>query len=242
MAERLGLTVQAASHSFRQLARRGLVEVRDGRYRPTVEGVAWLHESLRRLVDDVRGRVDRLHVIRSTRAVALADLRAGTTVSLEVEDGVLSARPAASGPSRGRVTRAARAGSLVEVEDLEGITPLEVAPVRVRTLSEPDLADPELSRRLAREVSGTKGFVGAQGLEAFHSLSRATQRPVARFGVAAASLEAARLGVPSLVVVRDRDLPQLLAAFAVANPPPLEVRPLASTRGSYPGRRRRRGR
>ncbi|MCI4321195.1 MAG: ArsR family transcriptional regulator, partial [Thermoplasmata archaeon] len=35
IAERLGVTVQAVSHSFRQLRRRGLVEMRRGLYRPT---------------------------------------------------------------------------------------------------------------------------------------------------------------------------------------------------------------
>jgi predicted transcriptional regulator len=83
IAERLGLTVQAVSHSFRQLKRRGLVTVQEGRYRPTVEGVAWLHETLRRLGDDLRERIERVHVIRSTRALALDDLSEGASVSLE---------------------------------------------------------------------------------------------------------------------------------------------------------------
>ena len=123
IARELGLTVQAVSHSYRLLARRGLAKVRDGRYRPTVAGIAWLHESLGRLGDDVRGRLERLHVIRSCRAVALSDLNAGDAVSLELRQGLLSARRGDVGPSRGRAQTSARRGALVEVAELEGIVP-----------------------------------------------------------------------------------------------------------------------
>jgi predicted transcriptional regulator len=226
VADRIGLTVQAVSHSFRQLRRRGLVEVREGRYRPTVEGVAWLHESLSRLGDDVRARVERLHVIRSCRAVALADLAKGEVVSLELRDGRLSARPGGAGASRGRVSAPGRSGSLIEVTDLEGIVPLAPAPVTVRTITEQDLSDPALARRLAMLLASAPGLLAAEGLEAVHSLEQATDRPILRFAAAAASLEASRIGVPSTVVVLDRDLPQLLSTFSGSNPPPLDVRPL----------------
>jgi predicted transcriptional regulator len=226
VADRIGLTVQAVSHSFRQLRDRGLVEVRSGRYRPTVEGVAWLHESLSRLADNVRSRVERLHVIRSCRAVALADLARGDLVSLELKDGRLSARPGGAGPSRGRVTTPGRSGALVEVADLEGIVPLSPAPVTVRTITERDLSDPALPRRLAMVLPPARGLLAAEGLEAVHSLERATDRPVLRFAAAAASLEASRIGVPSTVVVLERDLPHLMSTFSGSNPPPLDVRPL----------------
>ncbi len=239
VAERLGLTVQAASHVFRGLARRGLVEVRNGHYRPTVEGVAWLHESLVGLGDDVRGRMDSLHVVRSTRAVAAANLEAGTTVSLEIREGLLTARPGAAGPSRGRAVRAARAGELAVVENLEGIVRISTATVTVRTLSDSDLSDVRLVQRLRGALPPLTALLGADGLEAYRSLSAATDRPIVRFAVAAAALEAARIGVPSTTFVMDRDLPQLLSAFSVGNPPPLDVRPLPAatrSRGRRPGR------
>jgi putative transcriptional regulator len=241
VAEHLGLTVQAASHSFRQLRERGLVAVRDGRYRPTVEGVAWLHESLAGLADDVHERVERLHVIRSCRAVALSALEAGEVVSLELRDGLLSARPGGSGPSRGRAASSGSAGALVEVTDLEGIVPISPAPVTVRTVSDQDLMDPALAQRLRAVLPSSRGLVAAEGLEAYHSLRRATDRAIVRFATAAASLDAARLGVPSTVVVLQRDLPHLLSTFSGPNPPPLDVGqlpPLRRRRGSASRRRR----
>lgn len=228
IAERLGLTVQAVSHAFRALRRRGLVTVRDGRYRPTVEGVAWLHETLRRLGDDLRERIERVHVIRSTRALALEDLAEGATVSLELRHGLLSARSGIGGPSRGHVRRGGRKGTLVEVADLEGIVPLSPAPIEVRTFKVNELADPHLAERVRRSLpSDPLALVAANGLEAYHVLSKAVDRVVLRFAVGTACLEASRLGVPSYVLVLETDLPHLLTQFAGPSPPPLEVAPLA---------------
>lgn len=231
IADRLGLTVQAASHSYRSLARRGLVEFRDGRYRPTVRGVAWVHESLGRLGEEVRGRLERLHVIRSCRAIALAALATGEVVSLELVDGLLSARPGATGPSRGRVARGARKGALVDVSELEGIVPLSPAPIHVRTISETDLDDGRLPARL-RDALGdaAPGLLAAHGLEAFHALRSATDRPIGRFAAAAEAQEASRLGVPSTVFVLEGELPRFLAEFGGPNPPPLDVTPLSQRR------------
>ena len=236
IAERLGLTVQAVSHSYRQLRRRGLVTVREGRYRPTVEGVAWLHETLRRLGDDLRERIERVHVISSTRALALTDLAEGAAVSLELQHGLLSARPGGGGPSRGRVRKGGRKGSLVEVSELEGIVPLTPAPVSVRTLASSDLADPHLGERVRGSLpSDALALIAAEGLEAYHALSSAGERSVLRFAAGTACLEASRLGVPSFVLVLESDLPYLLAQFAGPSPPPLEVAPLP---GRGKGRRR----
>ena len=238
VAASLGLTVQATSHSFRQLRGRGLVEVRDGRYRPTVDGVAWLHEMLAAVGDDVRARIARLHVIRSTRAVALRRLAAGAPVSLELDDGMLSARPGADGASRGTVAAPAEAGELVEVTNLEGIVPLEPVTISVRTLGVPDLKDPALARAIAAALPDGPGLLAAEGLEAFHSVRRATDRPVVRFAPAAACAEAARLGVPSTLFVLENDLPRVLASFAGPAPPPFEVLPVRRGRRGVPRRGR----
>jgi predicted transcriptional regulator len=231
IADRLGLTVQAVSHSYRSLARRGLVEFREDRYRPTVRGTAWLHASLGRLGEEVTRRLDRLDVIRSCRAIALGPVSTGDPVSLELVDGLLSARPGTSGPSRGRVARGGPRGSLVDVSELEGIVRLSAAPIHVRTLSEEDLRDPLLAERIRRAVAGKPGaLLAAQGLEAIHALRSAVDRPVARFAVAAEAREASQIGVPSTVLVLEAELPRFLAEFAGPDPPPLDVTPLPRNR------------
>jgi len=237
IAERLGLTVQAVSHSYRQLRRRGFVSVQAGRYRPTVEGMGWLHETFLRLGEDLRERIERLHVIRSTRALALADLPQGAAVSLELRHGLLSARPGTTGPSRGRVSRGGHKGTLVEVSDLEGIVPLTPAPITVRTLTPKDLTDPRLASRVRSSLpTDPHAVVAADGLEAYHALTKSRERVVLQFAAGSACLEASRLGVPSYILVLESDLPHLLTQFSGSSPPPLEVAPLpGGARGRHRG-------
>lgn len=230
IASRLGLTVQATSHAFRTLVRRGLVEVRQGRYRPTVAGIAALHGTLARLGREIDGMLGRLPVVGTTRAIALAGLAAGEPVSLELVEGLLHARPGGAGPSRGRATAAAAAGALVEVAELEGIVPIVPAVISIRTLRSGELGDPGLPERLRRAIGSGTPLLGAHGLAAYHALRRAGAAPITRFAVAEAAREASRIGVPVLLLVLDDDLPYLLAEFSGPSPPPLEVRPL-------PGRR-----
>jgi putative transcriptional regulator len=233
----LGVSVQAASHTFRGLARRGLVQVRAGRYRPTVAGVDFLHGTLRALATDLAERLDRLHIVATTKALARGRIAGGGPVVLSVEDGLLSARPGSDGASRGVARRGARAGELVEVERLAGIVPLRVAEVELLTVPEADAGAPATARDLARALAARPGaLVAAHGLEAYLLAGRAVgRRPLTRFGVAAAVEEASRLGVPSTIVVLDRDAPQLLAQFGRSGSPKIAVVPVGR-----PERRRRR--
>lgn len=239
LADRLGLSVQAASHTFRGLRRRGLVTVENGRYRPTILGVERLHAALDELSADLRTRLGRLHVVRSTRAVAAdGPLSAGDKVTLEIRDGVLSARRTRSGPSRGTVVRGAAAGGLVEVGSLEGIVPIEPGEITVRTVSESDLEDPRLSERIRHALPDARSLLACEGLEAFHAVAHSTRRPVERFAAAAACLEASRLGVPSAVFVLERELPRLLGSFSGPTPPKLRVLPIGVVRPKRPARGR----
>jgi putative transcriptional regulator len=229
VARALGLSVQAASHTFRGLARRGLAEATNGRYRPTVAGVDFLHGTLRELDGDLAERLARLHIVATTRALAGANVGRGASVVLSLEDGLLTARPGSRGPARGTVARAARAGELVEVERLEGIVPLRPATIELLTLSEANLGDGRTARALAAHVGPRgRGLLAAYGLEAYHLTTRTfPSRPVARFGVAEAAQDAARLGVSSTVVVLDRDAPRLLTQFDTSRSLHVEVVPLA---------------
>jgi predicted transcriptional regulator len=110
--------------------------------------------------------------------------------------------------------------------------PIAPAPVQVRTLSDADLEDPRLTSRL-RDVlrDAPTGLLAAYGLEAFHALRRATERPIGRFAAAAEAQDASRLGVASTVIVLESELPRFLAEFGGTNPPPLNVTPLPRGRG-----------
>lgn len=224
IAEKLGLTVQAASHIFHQLSDRHLAEIREGRYLPTQAGVAWLHGALGVLREDVQGKLDRLHVIRSCRAVAISAVSEGDPVSLELAEGLLYARPGGAGPSRGRARTAARAGELLDVDSLQGIVPIARGRVTVLVVrSTPTGRRSPVAPLRQRLESLSPTLLAAQGLEAYHLLHRATRRPVVRFGVGAACREATQVGVDSVVVVTDGELPRLLAEFGGPDPPPVTV-------------------
>jgi len=232
VAGALGLSVQAASHTFRGLSRRGLAEVRAGRYRPTIAGVDFLLGTLQALASDLAERLERLHIVATTQALARGRIAAGAPVVLALEDGMLSARAGTDGASRGIARGAARPGELVEVERLEGIVPLRPAVVELLTIPEATALRPATGRELARALAARRGaIVAAHGLEAFLLAGRAAgPRPVARFGVRAVVDEASRVGVPSTIVVLDRDAPQLLAQFAGSSSPRIVVVPLDGTR------------
>ena len=232
IAEALGVSVQAASHTFRGLARRGLASVGNGRYRPTVAGVDFLHGTLRDLDADVAERLELLHVVATTRAIAATAIDRGASVLLSLEDGLLTARPGSTGPSRGVAKRAARAGGLVEVERLEGIVPLRPAAVELLTVPEARLDEPRTPALLAAALRKRPGaLVAAHGLEAFHLVRRAAPgRAVGRFGIPAAVREAAHLGVPSTVVVLDRDAPRFLTLLDAPGTLRVELVPLARPR------------
>lgn len=215
VADALGVSVQAASLLLRELSQEGLTDLVAGAYHPTVRGIDRLHGALTSLREDLDGRLGRLQVVRRTQAVATNPLRAGQRVVLTMERGLLHARPGVRGSSRGRVLRSARAGDLVEVDELQGIVPLR--PARVRCVVIPSRPGPpaRLRARVERELrTFPGGLVGAEGVEAYHLLERSSKAPVTRFGVAAAAREAAQMGVPALVLVSEDRLPGFLQRLA----------------------------
>jgi putative transcriptional regulator len=238
IAERLGVTVQAISHSYRQLRARGLVDVQRGLYHPTVAGTAWLHAALGDLRRDVDSHLERLPVVRSARAVAATPLAANEPVTLAIVDGMLTARSGGEGASHGRAAASAKVGALVRVTDLAGILPITPGQVRVLTIPSGALDSESTVASLRRFLRTARtGLLAAHGGEAAHMTRSATERPVVRFGTAAAVREASALGVDATVVVLDEELPRFLEPFQGPNPPPLTVVRLAVGRP----RRRREG-
>lgn len=244
IAQELGVTVQAASHAYRGLRRAGLAERVAGHYRPTVPGVAWLHETFGALRDDVEHRLAQLHIIRSCRAVAAAPIRAGHVVSLELRDGWLLAQPGRRRAAHGVARTAARVGELVEVEQLQGIVPIPPGRLTLVALPDPQEITAGLQRDLAAVLARRPpGFFGAVGMEAAHIARRASAVEPLRFGVAAAAAEAARLGVPGTIVLLGQELPRFIQELPGPSAPAVEVVHLGRRphRRDPAGRRRRGG-
>ena len=228
IAKALGISVQATSLLYRELAQREWITQSDGVYRPTIQGTEALHAGLSTLTGDLEDRLARLRIIRKCRAIAAADLEKGDRVRLELREGTLTATRGEGGPSQGRVARGGRKGDLVEVVDLQGIVPITSAKILIIVISSPSLNPdrdvPLLRRALSREPLG---LLAADGLEAWYLASRATRGPILRFGVAMAAREASQVGVPVTVLTTDDLLPSLLQRLTERSPqPPLEIKTL----------------
>lgn len=231
IADRLGVSVQTISLLHRRFRRQGKVSVVAGRYRATPAGVAELHSLISAIRADLDARMAELQLVRECRAIAADDLRRDQPVVLYMDGGDLYARPGADGVSRGVAARKARRGDLVEVEQLEGILPLPPAGVVCLVVPTKALTSSvHLVARLRKALGSVRGqLLAAEGLEAVHTLRRATNRAFVRFGVAAAARDAALLGVPVVVVVSDAHLRVLLQRLAEPSPlVPVEVRTVAS--------------
>jgi len=241
VARSMGVTVQAVSHLYRGLARRNLAEFRQGCYRPTVDGVGWLHSHLEALARDMSQRLGQLTIVRSTRALAGVQLPPGATVRLVMQDGLLTALPGGGSGSQGRVLAGGSAGEIVEVQELSGIVPIPPGLVTICTVP-PGGPAGRLEAAARRLIAETEpGWIGTEGLEAVILLRRISVTPVRRFGLAAAAQESSRLGVPCLLFVSETELPRLLGSFSDPGSAPLAVRPLRPAHlraASAPGRRR----
>ncbi|MFI5038082.1 MAG: hypothetical protein ACHP93_06335 [Solirubrobacterales bacterium] len=221
IAERLGVSVQSASLLFRQMSRAGLVESVDGRYRPTVSGIAYLHESMNHLRDDLEQRLTQLKVVRRSRAVAGAKIHGGSTVQLSMRDGLLTAIPGRAEGSFGRAVEGASKGELVTVDELQGIVPMTPGGVTCFVLPSLPGDNRRAETRLREELRRRRpGLVAADGLEAAHLLRRVSRLPFVRFGVAAAAVDASRLGVEVVVVVTEERLPVFVTAVQERGPSP----------------------
>jgi predicted transcriptional regulator len=222
LAARLGLSVQAASHTYRGLARRGFVELRAGRYRATVPGIDWLHSALGSVRDDLAQRLDELHIVRTTPAIADGPIAAGARVSLVLRDGLLTASEEPGAGSRGTARSGGLTGEIVEVGDLQGIVPLPFGPLRVVTFARGGDRAP-LRSALRRALSARPDDrVFTFGLEAHQLLAGGPSggTVAGRFGVPAAVREATRLGVACTVVASDRDVVEFCRQVEGPDPPP----------------------
>ncbi len=227
VADRLGLTVQSASHLQSVLRRRGLLDHRSDRYRPTAEGMAWLERQLTQLNADVGQRLGRLKIVRATRAIAGQEVQSGAPVHLEMVRGALTALPGSGGSSRGIARARARAGDLVEVDALEGIVPIARGRVVVAVVPVREVGSPEVRRaaqRVLREVP--HDWIGTQGIEAIWLSRQLGQVPAHLFAVGAACREAANLGASSLAFVTEDELARFLEPMTGPDAPSIELRHL----------------
>ncbi|MCX5999341.1 MAG: winged helix-turn-helix transcriptional regulator [Chloroflexi bacterium] len=167
IARKLDVTSQAISEYIRELIGEGWL-TSDGRsrYRITQEGMNWVLHTFRDLrhYSDFVGRA--ITNIAVCTAVAHHDLSAGQAVGLAMRDGLLFTSEVTEHRARGNALAAARKGEDVGVSNIEGIVDLVIGKItvlRVPGIQRGGSGNVDLAR-LANEIAGRKGPLGAMGL------------------------------------------------------------------------------
>jgi putative transcriptional regulator len=206
IADAVGVTSQAVSEYIRELVDNGFVEKEArSRYRVTKRGVDWLirqASDVRRFADHVTE--DVLGSMQEDAAFATADIEAGETVSLSIQEGLLHAAPGDDGPATGIATTDADAGAVVGVTGFAGVIDLEPGTVTVFQVSPIRSAEPGESAALASATAAADVVVTA-GVEAVAVLEASGFDPDVTFAAGEVAADAAGRGL-DVVVVATTDL------------------------------------
>ena len=206
IADAVGVTSQAVSEYIRELVDNGFVEKEArSRYRVTKRGVDWLFRQasdVRRFADHVTE--DVLGSMQEDAAFATADIEAGETVSLSIQEGLLHAAPGDDGPATGIATTDADAGAVVGVTGFAGVIDLEPGTVTVFQVSPIRSAEPGESTALASAAAAADVVVAA-GVEAVAVLAASGFDPDVTFAAGEVAADAAGRGL-DVVVVATTDL------------------------------------
>ena len=212
IARKIGVTSQAVSDYISKLEKDGWI-TSDGRsrYRITQEGVNWMLKSLRELqqYSIVAERV--LTGITTWAAIAETDLKKGQTVSLMMKNGLLYASSQQGDGASGTAADKAKAGEDTGITDIEGILTLEIGKITV--LEVPAIQDGgsrSVDLKKLKKGLGTDALIGAIGIEAIVTLRQTGTTPNYLYGVPQAAIEAARSGLPFVIVCASTESPALL--------------------------------
>ena len=203
IAAAVGVTSQAVSEYTRELVDDGFVEKEArSRYRITKEGVDWLMQAatdVRRYADHVTE--DVLGSVQEDAAIATADLEAGQSVTLSLDDGLLHASPGSAGPATGTTTTAAADGMDVGVTGFEGLIDLE--PGHVTVLQVPSVrsggsesVDPARLESACADAT----VITCAGVEAVVAARRAGIDDTTWFAAGSVAADAAGLGLDAVVI------------------------------------------
>jgi len=220
IARRLDVTSQAISEYIRDLVKDGwLLSEGRSRYRITQEGMNWVLQTYRDLRDYSAFVGRAITNITICTAVAHDDLSEGQAVGLEMKDGLLFTTGNTDRGATGIAVAAAKKGDDVGISNIEGIVDLvmgKITVLRVPGIQKGGSANVDLVK-LKEETTRKKEPIGAIGIEAITALRRLDIEPNYLYGVAEASVEAARSGLTFLVVCTEEDTPKLLARLKEAN-------------------------
>ena len=212
IARKIGVTSQAVSDYISKLEKDGWI-TSDGRsrYRITKEGVNWMLKSLRELQQYSASAERVLTNITTWAAIAAVDLKKGQPVSLVMKNGLLYASNHPGDGASGITSDKAKEGEDIGITDIEGILALDIGQITV--LEVPPIQDGgsrNIDLKKLKKGLMSANLIGAIGIEAIVSLRQIGIEPDYLYGVPQAAIEAARSGLPFVIVCTGSESPALL--------------------------------
>ncbi len=223
LASSMSLTIQTVSEYLRQMTEEGLVERREGFYRPTQQGIAYLQQTFGRITEFITDQRKALAIIDTAVAIAGAPIVAAQPVGLFMEQGRLVARPGRHSPSLGVALHGAKPLREVVVGRLEGIVNLEPATLSLLALPSAhdggsaalDLAAVRIQLRPLLRTTGVRCYGIGPVAEVVMRALRLDGPPDA--AIEQAALELTARGVPVLVLLEETAVHDLLGLLEATN-------------------------
>jgi len=212
IAKKIGVTSQAVSDYISKLENDGWI-ASDGRsrYRVTKEGVNWVLKSLRELQQYSTSAERVLTNITTWAAIADTNMKKGQKVGILMKDGLIYASDNIGNGARGIATGNANKGEDIGISDIEGIVELNIGKITI--LEVPDIqkgGSRNADSNKIKKCQGKANFIGAIGIEAIVALRKVGIEPGYLYGVTQAAMEAARSGLPFVIVCTSTESPALL--------------------------------
>jgi len=137
IAEKIGITKQAVSDYMKKMRRDGMIEMVDGHYRVTPEGIDYIFGKIEKIESYLKEKKKKMGMIESFSAIAGNDIKKGERVGLFMKNGFLHAYRKKSG-CYATAMEDANEGEDVALCDAEGIIDMKMGKIYLAMLPPPD--------------------------------------------------------------------------------------------------------
>ncbi|MEM0467328.1 MAG: winged helix-turn-helix transcriptional regulator [Candidatus Thermoplasmatota archaeon] len=197
LAIKLGITQQAVSEYIRKMKQQNLICREERHYKPTIQGVALLHEELSSLKQFADASIKNLSLITHCIALAAAPLKKGQQVGLYMDDGWLWAHPQKNSPSTGIALTSADTHDPAVIGNLKGILDHTIGDIYLFQLQQPTpstTTQPSLKRMKQQLQRIPVDLIACLDPVAYSICRKIGVKPEIQYSAAAASIDAAQRG------------------------------------------------
>jgi putative transcriptional regulator len=214
LAEKFDITIQAISDYFKIMTDEGLVHKIDGTYRPTPQGVEFLHNNFTELREFVDSGIEKLTIINKTSAIAGNRISKGDNLGLFMENGTLFAYSDRRSSSTGTAVSAADKGQEVGISELDGIVKLKPGKIIIFKLPGLDKGGSKaVNQKNLRSKLEQINFdkLAVKGTIAEVMARKIKLNEYIKFAVVESSLEASQLGLNIVILTSEEYISELRA-------------------------------